>query len=272
MKRRRRGQRQTGGQSEKLTGEGQTKEWSGPTQQQIETEVQPAEPLRSTPEASSPDSTPPRRHPSRRQRKKKLRQRQKEADGNQKPSTQEMKDAPVDVPAAPAVENLPLRRWEQVNLRKDSVGCSSPGVPPPVPVGCPTADPPSNQPITSQAVTYIGSLFVPGRVAGRNLNFLVDTGCTHNLLSRTVFDRLPAQTRQQMVYGETVAAMADGSGLHIYGSIGLSGRLRNVPFEARFLVVCRISDNAILRMEFLSRHDCSVACNKGLLVMGGKTI
>ena len=271
MKRRRRGQRQTGGQSEKLTGEGQTKEWSGPTQQQIETEVQPAEPLRSTPEASSPDSTPPRRHPSRRQRKKKLRQRQKEADGNQKPSTQEMKDAPVDVPAAPAVENLPPRRWEQVNLRKDSVGCSSPGVPPPVPVGCPTADPPSNQPITSQAVTYIGSLFVPGRVAGRNLNFLVDTGCTHNLLSRTVFDRLPAQTRQQMVYGETVAAMADGSGLHIYGSIGLSGRLRNVPFEARFLV-CRISDNAILGMEFLSRHDCSVACDKGLLVMGGKTI
>ena len=34
----------------------------------------------------------------------------------------------------------------------------------------------------------------------------------------------------------------------------------------------RISDNAILGMEFLSRHDCSVACDKGLLVMGGKTI
>ena len=73
-----------------------------------------------------------------------------------------------------------------------------------------------------------------------------------------------------MVYGETVAAMADGSGLRIYGSIGLIGRLRNVPFEARFLV-CRISDNAILGMEFLSCHDCSVACDKGLLVMEGKT-
>ena len=74
-----------------------------------------------------------------------------------------------------------------------------------------------------------------------------------------------------MVYGETVAAMADGSGLHIYGRIGLSGRLRNVPFEVKFLV-CRISGNAILVMEFLSRLDCSVTCNKGLLVMGGKTI
>ena len=44
-----------------------------------------------------------------------------------------------------------------------------------------------------------------------------------------------------------------------------------MPFEARFLV-CHISDNAILGMEFLSRHDYSVACDKRLLVMGGKTI
>ena len=65
-----------------------------------------------------------------------------------------------------------------------------------------------------------------------------------------MFDRLPAQTRQQMVYGDTVAAMVDGSGLRIYGSIRLPGRLKNVPFEARFLVCC-ISDNTILRMEFL---------------------
>ena len=65
--------------------------------------------------------------------------------------------------------------------------------------------------------------------------------------------------------------MADGSGLHIYGSIGLSDRLRNVPFQVRFLV-CYISDNAIIGMEFLSQHDCSVACDKRLLVMRGKTI
>ena len=124
----------------------------------------------------------------------------------------------------------------------------------------------SDQQVTTQAVTYIGSLFVPERVAGKSLSFLVDTGCTHNLLSRTVFDRLPAKTLQQIVYGETVAAMADGSGLHIYGSIGLTGRIPNGPFEAKFLV-CHISDNVILGIEFLSHHDCSVACDKGLLVI-----
>ena len=65
--------------------------------------------------------------------------------------------------------------------------------------------------------------------------------------------------------------MANGSGLYIYGSISLTGRLLNVSFKAKFLV-CRISDNAILGMKFLSRHNCSAACDKRLLVMGGKTM
>ena len=88
----------------------------------------------------------------------------------------------------------------------------------------------------------------------------MDSGCTHNFLSRMVFNRLPAQARQQIVYGETVVAITDSSGLHIYRIIGLLD------------LACRISDKAILKMKFLSRHNCSVACDERLLVMGGKTI
>ena len=84
-----------------------------------------------------------------------------------------------------------------MNLRTDSIGRSTPGALLIVPAGCTTAGPPGDQLVTSQAVKYIGSLFVPRRVAGRNLNFLVDTGCTHNLLNRMVFDRLPAQTHNR---------------------------------------------------------------------------
>ena len=252
VKRRRRDKRQAGGQSAKLRGSDQARERPEVTQQPPVTEVQPVEPLQTTQETVPSSPVPARRHPSRRQRRKMLRQGQKETEGVQRSPGKKTEDTSVDVPTAPAAETLPPRRWEQVNLRTDSVGCSPQGVTSAGPAGHATACPPDDQRVTSQAVTYIGSLFVPGRVAGRNLSFLVDTGCTHNLLSRTVFDRLPAHSRQQMVYGETVAAMADGSGLHIYGSISLMRRLRNVPFEARFLV-CRISDNAILRMEFLSR-------------------
>ena len=71
--------------------------------------------------------------------------------------------------------------------------------------------------VTTQTVTYVGSLFIPGKIEGRSLNFLVDIECTHNLLSQTVFDRLSAQQRQQMVHKEAIAAIADSSGLPIYG-------------------------------------------------------
>ena len=67
-----------------------------------------------------------------------------------------------------------------------------------------------------------------------------------------------------MVYKET---MADGSGLHISRSVRLDCRLRNVLFEADFLV-CHISDNTILEMEFLSQQ----ACNNRLLIKAGKAI
>ena len=125
--------------------------------------------------------------------------------------------------------------------------------------------------VATNSYTYPSSLFVPGRISGKNLTFLVDTGCTHNLLSRTVFDRLPAAVQQKMKAQESTAAMADGSGLPIYGSIHLAGRLRNVHFEADFLV-CRISDDGILGMSFLREQDCSVACDKGLLVVRGTPV
>ena len=43
------------------------------------------------------------------------------------------------------------------------------------------------------------------------------------------------------------------------------GRLKPSSWSAVYLPY-------ILEMEFLSRQDCSVACDKGLLVMSGKTI
>ena len=125
--------------------------------------------------------------------------------------------------------------------------------------------------VATHSYGYSSSLFVPGRVGGRNLTFLIDTGCTHNLLSRSVFDRLPAPIKERMRVQESTAAMADGSGLPIYGSIRLEGRIRNVKFEADFLV-CRISDDGIIGMSFLREQDCSVACDKGLLVIKGTAI
>ena len=66
--------------------------------------------------------------------------------------------------------------------------------------------------------------------------------------------------------------MANGSGRHIqWPSVRLDCRLRNVSFEADFLV-CHILDDTILEKEFLRQQDCSVACNQGLLIKAGKAL
>ena len=72
----------------------------------------------------------------------------------------------------------------------------------------------------------------------------------HNLRSWTVYDGLPTQQQQQMVHKETMVAIADGSGLHIHRNVCLEGQLKNVSFEADFLV-CRISDDATVRRSSL---------------------
>ena len=116
-----------------------------------------------------------------------------------------------------------------------------------------------------------GCLYVPGSVGVKKVTYLIDTGCSHNLLSKSVFDRMPAGTRHQLVPLETAAAMADGSGLPIYGRITLPGKLRNFRFEEEFLV-SRIADDAILGMVFLKNQECTLSCDKGIIVVGTETV
>ena len=75
--------------------------------------------------------------------------------------------------------------------------------------------------VKTEAVIYVFSLFVPKKVRCISLSYFVATGCTYNLLSFTVFDRLSAQEQQQMTQEKTMAATVDGSGLRIYGSFHL---------------------------------------------------
>ena len=76
---------------------------------------------------------------------------------------------------------MPLRRWEQtekpakqpalVRLPSANEGLGTSSMP---------------EEMTMEAVTNIGSLFIPGRIRDSRLS-LIDTGCTHKLLSQTIY-------------------------------------------------------------------------------------
>ena len=132
---------------------------------------------------------------------------------------------------------------KKIKVRKGKAKQQAPATSPFVPVFLTatvlsTSD---KQQVNAHAANYIEILFVPIRVKGRSLSFLIDTGCTHHLQSRTVFNRLPAQM------------------------------LKNLPNLSGFPCMPHIKQ-CHLHIEFLSQQDCSVVCDKALLLLGRQSL
>jgi len=72
------------------------------------------------------------------------------------------------------------------------------------------------------------SYFLPGKVTGRDVTFLLDSGCTTNLLSRRVFNTLPLKERKELApYTVEPSTLADGSSIPFDDVIELIGRVRD---------------------------------------------
>ena len=103
------------------------------------------------------------------------------------------------------------------------------------------------------------------------MQFLLDTGCNTNLLSKKVFDRLPERIRAGLEECNTHGVMADGTRLPFYGVLRVAGRLRDVKMEEAF-VVSRLGEDVILGMPFLAAHQCTLNFGKPLLKIGGREL
>ena len=96
--------------------------------------------------------------------------------------------------------------------------------------------------MTGDAVTqvldrpYTTSYFLPGKLEGKSVQFLIDTGCTTNLLSRHVFDWLPERIKSGLEESDSHCVMADGTQLPFYGVLRLPLRVRDVKAEEIFMV------------------------------------
>jgi len=113
------------------------------------------------------------------------------------------------------------------------------------------------------------SLFLPGKVVDRPAKFLVDSGCTTNLLSRKFFDTLSAPVRRRLrPYEGNHGTLADGSHISFYGVIEIAGSVRNRAIQETF-IVGQLKEDAILGMPFLQRHRCSIDFKRSVVLMGG---
>ena len=118
---------------------------------------------------------------------------------------------------------------------------------------------------------YQASYFIPGKVEGRPAQFLLDTGCTTNLLSKQIFDRLPEKVRSGKREYVSHGLLADGTRLPFYGMVKLAIRLRQVKTEETF-VISQISEDAILGMPFLVDRKCTMDFSRPVVQLDGQEI
>jgi len=116
------------------------------------------------------------------------------------------------------------------------------------------------------------SYFLPGKVVGKAVTSLLDSGCTTNLLSRKVFETLSRQGRDRVrPYTGEQCALADGSSILFHGIVELTGCVRNQAVQETF-VISQLEEYAILRMPFLKQHKCRIDFSKSAVLMGGREL
>jgi len=116
------------------------------------------------------------------------------------------------------------------------------------------------------------SYFLPGKVTGRDVTFLLDSGCTTNLLSQRVFNTLPLKERKGLApYTREPGTLADGWSIPFDGVIELTGCVRDQAIQEIF-VISPLEEDAILGMPFLKRHGCRTDFSKSAVLMAGREL
>jgi len=122
------------------------------------------------------------------------------------------------------------------------------------------------------AQPYGSSHFLPGKLAGKTTTFLLDTGCTKNLLSRRLFDTLSARDRANLeLYEGEHSTLADELCIPFYRVMELTGRVCDQMISETF-IVSQLKEDAILGMPFLQRHRCHIDFDKSAVVMAGSEL
>jgi len=104
------------------------------------------------------------------------------------------------------------------------------------------------------------------------VTFLLDSGCTTNLLSRRLFDTLPPKDKVGIEpFKEEHGTLADGSCIPFYGVIELTGRVRDQAIRETF-IVSQLEEDAILGMPFLKQHRCHINFSKSAMVMARRKL
>jgi len=128
----------------------------------------------------------------------------------------------------------------------------------------------TDQPRSTQQ--FGSSYFLPKIIFGEASTFLLNTGCTINLLCQRLFDTLGAQERASLEPCEGAhGKLVDGSYFPFYGIITLPGQVHDQVIHETF-IVSHLKEDANLVMPLLEKHQCHMDFQKSAVVMAWKEL
>ena len=114
-------------------------------------------------------------------------------------------------------------------------------------------------------------MFVTGTVAGKTLDFLIDTGASRSLMSREAYLDLKDRVDLTLQATEHELTAVGGVPLSIYGQVTLSVTFGGQVVDQEFIVV-HMFDDCLLGLDFLKHYRCDWSWDEMSMTIQGETV
>ena len=114
-------------------------------------------------------------------------------------------------------------------------------------------------------------MYVPVGIHSGIVPFLIDSGSSITLVSKEIFDSLPEEMKIKRRKGKKTLLLADGSQMENKGIVNLEMELGGEILEHE-VHVADIGCGAILGLDFLMKHHCTLDWQNGVLKLGRKEV
>ena len=115
------------------------------------------------------------------------------------------------------------------------------------------------------------SLFVTGSAFGRDLDWLIDTGCSVTLLSTRVYYDIPASKRPKLSPYNSLLTQAGGTPLSVLGTAPMTVKVGKQKLK-HAIIVADCVDCGILGLDFLSEHGGQIDLKSSTVKIRGADV
>ena len=115
------------------------------------------------------------------------------------------------------------------------------------------------------------SLFLPGSALGRDIDWLVDTGCSVTVISTRVFKEIPSHQRPKLRPYTRTLNQAGGDPLQVLGMADMTIKIGKQKLK-HTIVIADCVDSGILGLDFLVEHGGQIDLKSGSVKLCGTSV